>query len=447
MTTPQKGTAKVTTENVSADAPPPKGRPDIIEKIPSNSFWENDLELNKAELQKAIESRDAQGEWIEKLSGRQVRMLCHLVGLEYGGSVQSLKECLKTKGFEITEYFIVDKFGKGKSEVAVVEVAKEILSPELLEIARIGPRSIPEGGGEEPEPEERFDKTALLFAIFEKKWRRLHEIFHFDMVHKKGFASMVIGGKKPDPTGESLEEFLTKTKANEILQGYQKKCTDGSTADVHGVRMRGDRIYVFIRRSEQPGFILDGHKPVHGRKAEWIILDFSPDGVHVNIASTSVGEPLEIANQFASAYFKRECRYVNEEKEVTAEAISRFITAVRQEESTTPLEEICVTNCPINGAPKIRLTKNVPADFRAALDQLETFGPFLGNLSDIDWIKVLYKKKRVGLHFDSEDTTPGKYTVRYTDHRLNFKERREFEQELRKKHGIPVLSTEKRKSS
>ncbi len=50
----------------------------------------------------------------------------------------------------------------------------------------------------------------------------------------------------------------------------------------------------------------------------------------------------------------------------------------------------------------------------------------------------------MSVRFEESEADGRQYTVRYTDHRLNGFERRGFEQEMRDKHDIPVLSTEKR---
>jgi len=66
------------------------------------------------------------------------------------------------------------------------------------------------------------------------------------------------------------------------------------------------------------------------------------------------------------------------------------------------------------------------------------------DLADVEWIKVLYRPKRVGLQFEQDESGDGLYVVRYTDQRLNAFERRRFEQQMREDHGIAILSTEKR---
>ena len=109
------------------------------------------------------------------------------------------------------------------------------------------------------------------------------------------------------------------------------------------------------------------------------------------------------------------------------------------------LVEVCVSNSPLRGSSKVRISNEQAAALVESLDHLDTaVGTMLENLADVEWVKVLYRRKRVGLQFEQEESGDGQYVVRYTDQRLNAFERRRFEQQMRDDHGITILSTEKR---
>ncbi len=412
-----------------------------LARILPQGFWANQLEFDSVRAERELAEGDVLDTWIDGLSGRRARMLCILHGLADEGPVGKLRPLLHKHADDLSPYYIVAKFGKGKAEVAALEVARETLSPHLVDLC-VRPRRNP------PEPDEptelRYDKTALLFALYAEDPDLLREVFHFDKIHRKGFASMVLAAA-PKPAEKPFGEFLTHALVRRILEAYHNSRRDGGTSELQGIWEREGRFFVFIRHTERPDHIHDGRHIVHGYRAEWIVLDFGPDGDHVNIASTTVDEPREIADRIASVYFGCDCRFVNEEVNTAAETIHDFIASARADDNCVGLVESCVSNSPLRGASKIRLSNASRQSFAESLDHLEqTVGPFLESLPDIDSVKVLYGRKRVGLQFDPEEHSDEHFVVRYTDQRLNGFERRRFEQLMRREHDIAILSTEKR---
>ncbi len=411
---------------------------------PHREFWANELEFDSARAEQALAADGAMERWIDDLTGQQVRMLCALLGLPDDDSVQKLRPLLHERAAELRPFFLVAHFGKGKSEVAVVEVARDALSPHLVDLCIRRKRSRGSPDGDEPQ-EERYDKTALLFALCHEDRKFLKEAFHFDKVHKKGFASMVLAEAAKSAPKTPFLKFLTPEAVAHALEAYQRQRRDGSVSELQAIWMREGRPYVFVRRTERPDHIHDGRHIVHGYRAEWIVLDFSPDGDQVNIASTSVEEPREIADRIVSAHFGCPCRFVNEERATDAGTIERFLVAARAAQNGMGLVEVCVSNSPLRGSSKVRISNEQAAALVESLDHLDSaVGTMLENLADVEWVKVLYRRKRVGLQFDPDESGDGQYVVRYTDQRLNAFERRRFEQQMRDDHGITILSTEKR---
>ncbi len=402
-------------------------------------FWASELEFDHARAARELEHANSLSEWIDDLPGHQVGMLCVLLGIDHDQSVQKLRPLLHERASATSPFYIVAQFGRFKSEVAVVEVAREALSPHLVDLC-LKRRRKPKDDGE-----DRYDKTALLFGLYAQDPRLLKQAFHFDKVHRKGFASMVLAEPARHTPKTSFAAFLSESHVGAILQSYQRSHRDGSVCELQGIWTREGRHYVFIRRTERPDHIHDGRSIVHGYRAEWIVLDFSPDGDQVNIASRSVEEPREVAARIASAFFGCDCRFVNEEKVTEAETIMEFIGGARASGNGLGLVEVCVENSPLRGAAKLRMSHEDALSLGESLDHFDqAVGNLIESLEDLLWIKVLYRGKRVGLQFDQDGIGNEYYVVRYTDQRLNAFERRRFEQTMREDHGVAILSTEKR---
>jgi len=417
----------------------------VTRESPPREFWANELEFDSVRAEQALAADGTMERWIDDLSGQQVRMLCVLLGQGHEDSVQKLRPLLHQRAGELRPFFLVEQFAKGKSEVAVLEVAREALSPHLVDLCiRRKRKQGKPADGEEPQ-EERYNKTALLFALYDKDQNLLKEAFHFDKVHKKGFASMVLAEAARSTPKTTFAEFLTSETVAGIIESYQRYRRDNSVSELQAIWVREGRPYVFIRRTERPDHIHDGRHIVHGYRAEWIVLDFSPDGDQVNIASSSVEEPREMAERIASAHFGCPCRFVNEQQLTDAGAIERFLSATRATQNGVRLVEVCVSNSPLRGSSKVRISNEMPKGLVESLDHFDAaVGTMMENLSDVEWIKVLYRRKRVGLQFEQDESGDGQYVVRYTDQRLNAFERRRFEQQMRQDHDITILSTEKR---
>jgi len=413
---------------------------------PPKEFWANDMEFDSARAEQSLADADALGQRIESLSGQQTRMLCLLFGLSHEDSIQKLRPLLRSRADNLVPFFIVEQFGRGKSEVATVEVARESLSPHLVDLCVRQKRKHDKSAEDNDTAEERYDKTGLLFALYEKDRNLLKEVFHFDKIHKKGFASMVLAETPHQPPKTIFKEFLTEKTVRTTIESYQHSRRDGSVSELQGIWTREGRHFVFIRRTQRPDHIHDGQRGiVHGFRTEWIVLDFSPDGDQVNIASNSDEEPLGMANRIAGTYFRCDCRFVNEEKMTDAATIEKFILAARSNNNGCGLVEVCVANSPLHGASKLRLSHERTENLKESLDHFDAaVGIMMESLENVEWIKVLYRGKRVGLLFKQENSKDGQFVVRYTDQRLNAFERRRFEQEMRENHGITILSTEKR---
>ena len=399
---------------------------------PVNEFWENELEVGTQQGHSDLETEEKKRKWINKLTGRQIEILrialCHS---DYG-SVRKNKSAIgSTPDDELFPFVMVTHFASYKSKIAVFSIGQEVLPENMLDICRI--------------KEDDYDKTALLFAIYLQNYLNLRLIFHFDKIHKSGFARMKLK-RTPKRPAESLEDFLQTKKVDALLAEFDKKKNDDRSCKLGNVVTFEGRPFLFIRRAERPDHILQDGGIVYGHRLEWITLDFEATAKRVNISSNSVSVPLEIANLLASKYFDASCEYENDREITYTKQLVRFLDELRKGAAPNmTFVELVLVNSPLKGAPKIKITDPASNSIGGAVTEFEkAIGGVLKNVDRVESIKVHFKKKRVAVIFEQQESNPDEYIVRYSDHRLNVMERRAFESEMMDNHAIPVLSTEKR---
>jgi hypothetical protein len=405
----------------------------LMEEIdaPPPNFWENELELGLDYILFRARHNNFIEDWIRKLNGRQLKILCNHWGIDGNESLNDRKNDLTSRKEELYPYYLVNQFSKSKSKVTIIDFAKGVLSPDVLNDCRI--------------KEETFDTTALLFAIYSKDWSHLRLIFHLEKIHKTGFARMILKNTISRPTLK-FYEFLLPEEIKKILVDFDKSRRDGRTSEFKDIITYDGHYLVFIRRAERPDFILREEGVMHGYRPEWIILDFEENAKRVRISSVSVNAPLEIANRIASGYFGKSCEYKNETEITYAKQIERFLKQIVNGGSIDlPLVEILIANSPLKGSHKIKITSPQSKSIGDGIDHFETaVGSILSEIENIESTKVYYCKKRVSLIFEKVEGTKDEYVVRYADHKLNASERGQFETNMREVYGIPILSTEKR---
>jgi len=398
---------------------------------PPRAFWEDDLELGMEDALALAQTPGFMKDWIVRRTGRQLDVLFDCLGLAANQSARRKKQVLRPDNPDLQPFVLVEQFAKFKSKVAVTDLARGLLSQSVLDACRIGA--------------EEFDKVALLLAMYHRRWQDLRLVFHLDKIHKTVFARMRLR-ESVRRRRQTLKDFLQPDAVRGILAAFDKVKGDGRTSELKDVVVHDGRHLVFIRRAERPDHILHAGQMVHGYRPEWIILDFTEDAKHVNISSVSVSVPLEIANRLASGYFHAVCEYENECQITHSKQLEHFLKTLQaKDDGDLVLVEIVVTNSPLDGAPKFKISDADSKPIGRAIAHFErAVGKLLAHVDHIDSVKVRYRKKRISLIFDRQDGSDGEYVVRYSDHRLNAGERRRFEELIRSSHGIEILSTEKR---
>ena len=293
--------------------------------------------------------------------------------------------------------------------------------------------------------DDDYDTLALCYAIYHHDAKQLCSVLHLDRIYKTGFARMKMKGGPRRPK-QQFADYLKRKTIEQLLVAFDKTKADGRTSSFKNIIITDDHCHVFIRRCEKPSLILRGSEVVHGHRPEWIVLQFFDGAKRVNISSLSVSDSLEIANRIASDYYNKLCEYENENEVTFAKQIERFLNQLKNDnDKELTWVELVVGNTPLLGAPGMMMTDRQSHTIGPAVKQFEqNNGAVVAALDNIESTKVFYRKKRVKLILEKVEESDDEYIVRYSDHQLNPTERRAFEDYMRKTHGIPVLSTEKR---
>lgn len=419
--------------------------------VPGPDFWEDDLEMVLEPVLQRIEESGSPTEWVAKRTGYQLQVLARQVGVDGERSTRALRPDIADRADDLLAYLLVHAFAKGKSKVAIVGLAKERLPEDVLAVCR-KPKpqtktDVADDTAADEEVEEEYDTLALTFALYAAEPRNLQRLFHSDKIQKTGFARMELTTRARRPES-SLAEVLEPDRLAGILRAYDKRKDDGRWSDLKEVVAADGRFFVFIRRPHRRDYIYtaDGGPVIHGFHPEWIVLDFEEGGKRVKISSRSDSVPLEMADRIATEYFGKSCKYDNETTVTYKAQIERFLGDVAQQpRGPLVLVEMVSRNSPLSGSPKVKISDDTSNSIGPALaDFARAHGEPLGQVADLDSVKVRYRRKRISLIFETLNGKDDEYDVRYTDHRLNGFERTPFEDYMRDAHGLEILSTEKR---
>jgi hypothetical protein len=410
---------------------------------PPREFWEDDLEMSIEHVLAEADSDEFMGNWLDKRTGPQVRMLRHLIHLAPDVSVQAGRTELQERLDDLRRFVPCAQFAKNKLTQAIIDFALLRISAGTSALAEVG---------------DSYDAVALLLAVYHRNWRDPALVFHLEKVYRKGAARMVLRHRHPHPAS-SLGQFLTPEIIEGLLAVGDRAIDDGRRSQFKSQVVHDGIDLIFVRRAEKPDLLLQGQQIIHGHRPEWIILGFRDGAERVNISSESKRPSLELANAIATGYFGKDCDYINEQLAAHDRQLQRLLEQLKADNAEgLTLVEVRVRNAPLDDAPKLDLSaEQADSSIAPAVRQFEgLFGPILEDLSNISSIKVRYRGKRVRLIFDDsgDDEEPPveadaeaaglSFVLRYTDHVLAVAERRQFELLMEEVHGIPVVSTEKR---
>lgn len=393
--------------------------------IANQEFWEDDLEVPATELLLSFQNPDLCKSWINSLNNKQLNVILkqhfnyqqHLFDnspyYDYRSVQQKRKFLIDSNLDYLPNYYLISYFSRLKSDSAIIEIAKPILSGDV-----------------------KYDKKSILFTLFLIDHNLLKHVFLFNKVQKRSFSSFILNNP-PRQRQSSFKDFLSKEVLREILTQHDSLANDNFESKFKGFFYYQDRIYLFIRRASDSDLVLSSNQVIHGYKPDWIILDFSLNSNQVNLCTKNLKRGLEIANSIASRYFQRECSFINLRNQNKVAQVRTFLTdCVHELIKDIKLIELKFTS----PEPSTYFTLNTNS-IEKWLKVLEpSIGSIIYNISLVQHTKVIFRNKKVTLSFHANTDY---IAINYSEHVLDKKEREDFKLMFSNTYGLTILSKAK----
>ena len=396
---------------------------------PNRRFWEYDLELPIERLMSEYSDVESRQSWLESLSGRQITVLyaaSHDTHFADEMPLAEIRKILVEKSEQLFDYYLVNRFNHAKLETAVSDIAKEILSDDLLEFCLV--------------KNNKYDKKSLLFALFREKPDALKNIYHYDKIHKKGFAAFVLMNP-PRQRELNFAEYVLSSPIDKILEKYDTSLGDGFESKLQDLFLHNGRLYLFVRRASDEDVLLNRDQLLHGHKPEWTIIDFSVNGNQVNICAKCPQKSVFIANELIRNYFEKDLKFTDAADVNFSKQVERFIrhSASHQTPEIKLFEikfkspylhnntEIVISTCPHD---------SIAEDLQAIQGAV---GDILSDIAAVNSIKVLYQNKRITLYFRCLDEECDHIRICYSEHVLDKNAREAFKSWMRETYGLKIL--------
>ena len=368
----------------------------VVQDARGREFWTNELEVAYDQIKEQAGQPGFMQNWISKRSGRQLDVLRNNMSRDANSKRgERNKEGLQSKVHELLPYVLVQEFAKFKSKLATIEVALNLLSPDVMDLCN--------------KEDDDYDTLALCFAIYRHAPFELRQVLHIDKVYKSGFARMKMkdGPRRPK---RPLIEFLTHDGLQESLVKFDKSRKDGRTSELKNILHDRNHDMVFIRRCERPTLMLQGHTVLHGYRPEWIVLAFSDGAKRVNISSRSVDASLEIANQIAAEYYGTKCEYQNESEIAYRKQLERFLDLLKNDRDEQMVwVELVMGNSPLDGECPFRIRDPKCHSIAPAVRHFErAVGSLTGNVDAIESIKVFLRQETCWLDLRESGASRGR---------------------------------------
>ena len=397
---------------------------------PNRRFWEYDLELPVERLMDEYSNPNLRQNWLESLSPRQVTMLYAVNQEEADVSktlpVAQMRKTLMEQSDDLFNYYLVNRFNHAKLETAVSDIAKANLRDDLLEFCLV--------------KNNKYDKKSLLFALFNQNPDALKNIYHYDKIHKKGFAAFVLLNP-PRQQARTFADFISSYPISKILEQYDLNLGDGFESQLQDTFIHDGRIYLFIRRASNEDVLLSSDQLLHGHKPEWTIIDFADNGKQANICAKCPQKSVFIANTLISEYFNQPISFTDAADVNFKKQVERFLrlSASESDQELKLFEirfrspyfhnntEIAISTCPYN---------SIAEDLKA---MQSAAGDVLADITCVDSIKVLYQNKRITLYFRCLDQACDHIRICYSEHVLDKNAREIFKSWMRDTYGLKIL--------
>jgi hypothetical protein len=393
-------------------------------------FWGNRLSVNLEEVSKQVADPVFMAAFVEGLSSRCRTILEKHFKLSFVLGAKAVKESILGLGDKLTPFVLAQTFMAQKATFSIMEVARAELTAREMEACRI--------------KDENHERLAVLWSLYLKNPRNLETVFYSHLAQKRGYARLVLISRPKGPGAEPAE-FFTPTVLQELLDGFEEETRSRRKSYCAQVTTDGDCFRAFIKRDDHPASVSKGKDNYFGYQPDWMVVQFDRDLARVQVSSLSPDVPLLLANRIANRFFAvNDLKYENETIATPAEKIWAFLRAVQQEKTEAPLLEATFENVGLSGSPQMRLNDKRDRSIAAAIEQFTgVFGDPFARLENLESLKVKMFGKRVKLILEPQKE-PDMFVVRYADQPLTLSQRRGFENYMDSKHGIIVLSTEKR---
>lgn len=392
-------------------------------------YWGDRLEVSTDVVRERLDEESMCEAWVRQLSPRCRAILLEHLGIAPDLPVGEARDALLEQRDHLLPFLLADAFIAGKRTQALVDVAHVHLSPAQLASCQVGEA-------------QAWDRTALLWRLYLTNPESLEIVFHLDRTHRKGFARLVL---RDGRSFVAEEQKLDRAHVQTILDNHDATLGGRRQSHCAAVLDDGASTRVFIKRDLKPSFVAHGRRNTFGYEREWIVLDFARGLKRVQICSVSRDVPVRLANQLASACFGHDVRYENESHETGRKNLSAFLRALAEGDSEARLVELSLRNAGLDGSPQLRFNDPYNESIVPALQQYAAaFGDPLETPEDLESLKIHTLGKRVKMVFEPVDPDGGSFVVRYGDQPLATQERRQFEDWMRRDHGIAVLSLERK---
>src|SRR5690606_35799572 len=128
---------------------------------------------------------------------------------------------------------LVEAATAGKRAYAITEVARAKLPAAEVEECLIS--------------EDKYDRLALMWLLFERDPKNLELVFHLDRVQRKGFARMILA-RVPEESEFSASDFFDVANIQAVLDSYEREKRTLRQSHCAAVLYDGGNYQLFIKR-------------------------------------------------------------------------------------------------------------------------------------------------------------------------------------------------------
>ena len=394
-------------------------------------FWLQDLRLGRyAELFRNVEDHAYCAArvrtWFK--SRRVLRHVAERLGLPASGTVADLQRRVARAGRGLLPFLAVAAYTARKRPVAVLDVARAVLPPDVLDAAR--------------DRRGAYDRLLLLLHLLEHRPEALAHVRGLQAWHKQSGAHLRL---EPRPSHRpGIEGFLTRANIEQAMEPVPLPRGVPGVRHEMTIPREGDGVIVVLSRNLRRAHTWtdDGATVQHGHDEELIVLHFTDGGRHVRVSGKTATLPRALAEAIASAWFGWQVTYIDDLSPTEPASLDRLFAALLfGEVQGVRLVEVAVRFSPLVGSPQLVLrTESPDGDISAAVHEFEQkVGPLLDRLEDVLHIKLCFRAETIKIDFR---VVEGRPIARFADRGLDRHMARAFRDFLAAEFGLPLHTME-----